>query len=275
MLSYIYSDDSSGSVYRVRAELSVADAEYFSMTADDPDRRFHVCTFYASYAYIEHAFPPSGSRFDYASGTGSIGSAGPLDYWTEGRADIYSWSAMLDDNGEVVTDSSGEALDAETCGWLIDNGYYELFDGMHIGAGYGPITDYIRESYWEDFVDTAEYEPSVVGSFVAMNHPNSEEPEGFDFIPYDWTTTIHFQGESIEADVTDSTGETTTEQLIQVAVDSDSRLIFGDPDEPGLRRMYAYWFEDFPNLDLNILREGIPPELETGEEDGEDDEDAG
>ena len=104
-----------------------------------------------------------------------------------------------------------------------------------------------------------------------MNHPNSEEPEGFDFIPYDWTTTIHFQGTSMETDVTDSSGETTTEQLIQVAVDTDDTLLFGDPDEPGLRRMFTYWYEDFPNLDLDILREGIPPELETGDETGDED----
>lgn len=261
LLRFIYSSDETGTVNNQRVEITVTDIEWFSMDSDDPERRFHKCTMNAVFPHIVHEGFVSGYMFDYDSGHGGTGESVNLDFFAEGRADIYSYDAMLDDDGELITDDFGEAQASETCQWMIDEGMMDKFNGMHVGFGYGDLSDYMYTNYWDEFGgDLAEYEDSVVGSYVAINHPTDEG--GVDFRAYDWSSAVHWSGTSELTTLTDSEGTEFDEQVVIVDVDPDGFLMLGDPSDAGYRSMSTYWYEDFPNLDLDILKEGIPSELD-------------
>ncbi len=263
LIRYFYSSDADVNIYNPVMQITVTDIEYFSMDSDDPERRFHKCVYYATFPHIVDETPPRGYAFDYTSGSGTTGDYVSLDWFAEGYASIYSYDAMVDDDGELILDSAGETQASEVCDWLNTNGYTDLFDGMHVGIGYGGLSDFMRTTYWNDFADDlADYEDSVLGAYVAINHPNSEDDDGYDFVAYDWNSAVAWQGEASMMELTYGDGTTGEEQVLEVAVDEDSYLIFGSPDDPAtLRRQSAYWFEDFPNLDLSLMKEGVPASL--------------
>ncbi len=119
----------------------------------------------------------------------------------------------------------------------------EKFDGMRFGMGFGEITDYLKEAWSEETIES--HGDAMFSTYIAMNHPAGN---GVDFIGQDWTTGI-----MVEWD------EDTHEPMVD---DSDiyvplpiTGLIPGPDALPeGYILQNAYWYEDFPLIDLDLLK---------------------
>ena len=143
-----------------------------------------------------------------------------------------------------------------------------LFQGMHFGFGLGPWSTYMTETSadWEDWDD--EVDPYFyLSGYIAMNHPNSETELGYDFVGYDFNSGI-YSGVDMDlcADREDAEGEVTT-ICGGLTVDDEGYYEKGNHNvDVGMRHGYfqssAWWYEDFPNLDLEIMTEGFTWDLE-------------
>lgn len=246
-------------IYAPYLVLSVADVAYFSLTSDDPERQLHVCEFYASFPHVVATTPPIASAFDYEAGSGSSGESIALWFFAEGSADIFANAAALDDAGEIMYDDYGQPIDSPACASLKQQGYPDILDGMHVGVGFGDLTSYLYEEYWGSFTDPelAEIEPSVTGMYVAINHPSTTEPAGYDFVPYDWGSALFFEATVETFPLYDAYG-TFYAPVAMATVTADNLLVYGTPRGDAFVRGIPYWFEDYPNLDLSLLKEGVP-----------------
>lgn len=258
LVRYAFEGDTQGTVLSPTLTLTVTDIEYFSIPNDDPKRRFHFCNFYAIFPHIVVDPAPEGENFDYDAGKGASGVTTPQWFFAEGRADIYANSAKTNNAGEVIFEG-GNATDSEACLSLKDQGYPDILDGMHVGIGFGDITPYLLENSWDNFNGLAEWEPAVNTMFIAMNHPNSTAPGGFDFLPHDWTSAAFFEAPVTEVELQDGEGNLFTEDVATATVDpTDSTLVFGMPQTDALVRGFTFWYEDYPNFDTSLLKEGVP-----------------
>jgi hypothetical protein len=241
--------------------LTVPDIEWFSLSSDDPSRADHECKIYATFPHVIEAFP-AGYGFDYTAGKGGNGETYNLFFFAEGMADIYSYDALLDDFGELILDADGNAQASEPCQALIDSGVMAQLAGMHLGLGMGELSTYLTEEYWDNFDgDLAELEGTVAGGYIAMNHPDGAG--GYDFKAYDWGNAFFFEGTLDEGTyVEDSEGNEIEVDLVTATVDAEeSTLVRTNAGDTALIRFNTYWYEDFPNLDLDMMQEGVPDDL--------------
>ena len=233
-------------LYASLVNVSLASTAYFSMEADDPNIDYEHCDFLAYFISIPG--PVTIEEFDWESGVG--GSGVPLESW--GTYDGYL----------IIRDGS---LD-DTC-FDLDPAVFEngdpisTFDGMHFGLGFGPLSPYnetrLSDVYAEEWPD---YEDSYMSQYIAINHPDGAG--GYTFTAYDWNSALLVETDyGVCADFDNGSGGT-DEVCGEVQVDADADVyILGDVyDQPIHGNMLgnAYWYEDFPNLDLSILKEGVP-----------------
>ena len=257
VLTY-YMYDGFSTIYNPVLTLTVTDIEYFSMSADDPDREYHYCEFYAEFPHVEPDPAPVGHAFDYDKGHGTGDGTFKLQYFAEGRADIYSYQVATDSAGNPLEDDEGNYYPSRACESLLAQGYPDVLDGMHVGIGFGELSPYMRESYWSDFAgDYAIYEESVLGTYVAFNHP-ADNADGYDFVAYDWASAIFWGGALQTLTLTDSEGNEFDADVFVATVDGSGYLEFGIAGASAFVRTYAYWYEDYPNFDLGLLKEGVP-----------------
>ncbi len=114
----------------------------------------------------------------------------------------------------------------------------ETFSGMHFGVAYGGLTDYLASAWTDTTIE--DYGDSMFTQFIAVNHPAGD---GYDFKAYDWTTGFLWEMDLDTAAVT---------------VDDKGYLVLEDNfDRGGYTSGSAYWYEDFPNLDYSLLKEGV------------------
>jgi hypothetical protein len=241
--------------------ISITDVEYFDLSSESPERRNHVCEFYAEFPHIVQYDPGLGYAFDWEAAGGITGATFPLWFFAEGSAAIYSNGIAYEEDGETpYLDENGEYVDAPACTSLFEQGYPEAIDGMHVGIGFGPLTPYLTEDIYEDFKDPdlAEIEASITGMFVAINHPNAAEPGGYDFLPMDWGGAYFFEAFVSATELVDGDGNTFVADVAAVTVTPDNLLVYSTPQEDALVRGYPFWYEDYPNLDLSLLKEGVP-----------------
>jgi hypothetical protein len=95
-----------------------------------------------------------------------------------------------------------------------------------------------------------------------MNHPSSESESGYEFVGYDFNSG-YFSGVDMDicADREDEAGEV-TEICGGWTVDEDDSFAPGNHNvDVGSRHGYfqssAWWYEDFPNLDLSLMKDGF------------------
>lgn len=248
------------SVFNPYVTLTLADIEYFSLSYDDPERADHECNFYATFPHIIESFP-NGYGFDYTAGTGGNGETYNLFFFAEGMADIYSYDALRDDFGELILDADGNAQASEPCQAAIDAGYLSQIQYMHLGIGLGEMSTYIYEEVWDSFEgDLADIEGTVSGAFIAMNHPDGAG--GSDFKAYDWGYASFFEGSLDEGVyVDDGAGGEIEVDMVTATVDDEDLLVRSTAGETGFFRLSSYWFEDFPNLDMDALGDDVPDDL--------------
>lgn len=111
------------------------------------------------------------------------------------------------------------------------------FADMTFGFGLGPITEYLLAPY-DDEETKAILEGDGLAMYVAINHPNSTG--GVDFEGFDWSLSRVFQWDDSRT----------------ILVDDDSYLIPSvTKTQGGYVQTYAYWYEDFPNLDLSKMKD--------------------
>jgi len=139
------------------------------------------------------------------------------------------------------------------------------FQGMHLGIGLGPMSSYMTETYeaadwWEPESDPFSY----LSMYVAMNHPDDEATSGYNFVGYDFNTAYYAEVDMDECmeNLDEETGEVLGTTCGGIVVDEDGYLVPGNHNvDVGSRTAFisasAWWYEDFPNLDLEILGEGF------------------
>ncbi len=128
--------------------------------------------------------------------------------------------------------------------WAFDPAEFEngtpltRFDGMKFGVGFGEITEYLWSRYTSE--EDQEYVKTyAMASYIGMLHPAGVD--NYDFIGYDWTVSYTFEMDDIGI----------------VSVDEENR--FTEIESADFKHAFvnssAYWYEDFPNLDLDHLRD--------------------
>ena len=217
LVDYMY----QGKSYAPYVLLVLADLDYFSAT-DSAEQDAHSCEIYTS--FYHGAASLTAETYDYGSGGGDS-----VTLWN-------SW------DGGLYFDESLMASDA--C-WNLDPAQYtdgmpvDLFNGIHYGFGFGPISQSLIDLFGKDFADV---EDSMFGIYQAVNHPDGSG--GYDFIAYDWgySNLYTWDSDTHEIDVDDK-GFLVTGNI-------------GDPNPQGYVSSGSYWYEDFPNLDLSMLKDG-------------------
>jgi hypothetical protein len=146
---------------------------------------------------------------------------------------------------------------------------YNLFHGMHYGVGFGDLSSEMtarleETDWWDDEVDAYTY----FTMYTAMNHPNDESALGYDFVGYDFSTGYYVSVDEDECvEVEDEDGAVASVVCGQFEVEpteDGSGMMYKAADfreDMGERYAFvsgsAWWYEDFPNLDLTQLTEGF------------------
>lgn len=161
-----------------------------------------------------------------------------LDYPT--GASLPSWTAWA---GSIeVRHAYFERDDAEgNCSNFDPDDYpggdpTEVFDGMHFGVAFGPLSDFLVDGW--DKTELEELGPSAFTMFIAVNHP--DETGGHTLEGFNWTTGLLFE--------MDTSGV--------VTVKDEAFVSEMDVESGGFVMGRPYWFEDVPNLDFGILKDG-------------------
>lgn len=242
--NYIY-EDSNGDLQATipYVLVTLASLDYFSMTSDDPGFEDEYCEYVAIFRWQEADF--KGQEFDWDAGKGGTG------------LELETWDAY-EGYLEVLPDTYSDRC------YELDPAVFEggdplvVMDGMHFGLGFGPLSDHLYDIYKEG--DTfADYELAYMTQYIAINHPDGSG--GYTFDAYDWNGGLYIETDfGACVDVDDGAGGT-FEVCGQPQVDADSYYVPGDTTiEPRYNfvRGFSAWLEDTPNLDLSILKEGVP-----------------
>jgi hypothetical protein len=207
--------------------LTFADVEYFSTS----DQEGHYCT----------AFAPFGSDVEY----GGIFPLGKPDQVPVSDGAIMYWSYDVALNLQIDPDFTDcdELVDPEKWGENAEL-LLEPFVGAHVGIGFAPMTDYLREAWAQEVID--EYDDSFLAMYIAINDASG------DFIGFDWTSALIWETDP-------DTGEVLIDENGYLAntVPVDGLLPGGDLPV-GQVQSYAYWYQDFPLMDFSNLRDGAP-----------------
>lgn len=122
----------------------------------------------------------------------------------------------------------------------------EVFSGMRLGLGFGPMTDFLRKGW--PAAELEEYGDHLFAEYVAINAADGS------FVAEDWTSAILFEWDaSTGAPVLDASGEA------YVPVPT-SHLTGGAVMPEGYVRSFSYWYQDFPVMDFDRLKDDAPEE---------------
>lgn len=227
-------------------EVTLASAEYFEGTTDDPDE---YCSFDTIFTGFESS--ASGTQFDWDAGDGGTG------------VDLLTWG-MFDGYLTILPDSLSERcfeLDPEQ---FTGGDPFAMLDGMHFGLGFGPLSPYLEEWLFGTTTPTTsttglDYSNSYMTQYIAINHPDGSG--GYTFPAYDWNVGLYVDTDyETCANYTYTTTSYTYEVcgLVGVDVDLDQYL----PGDVNIQPIHGFqlgnsaWLEDTPNLDLTLMREG-------------------
>ncbi|MAA79642.1 MAG: hypothetical protein CL916_10315 [Deltaproteobacteria bacterium] len=127
---------------------------------------------------------------------------------------------------------------------------------MHFGLSYGPLTEEhesrLSEAYADsdigDYFDT--YKEAFVSQYIHINHPDASSEEGYDFTGYDWN---YARLAGLNDDETVTTVPCEWDETLDCY-----DLIPYDGEQTVLSLSDAFWYEDFPNIDFDILNLGVP-----------------
>lgn len=128
--------------------------------------------------------------------------------------------------------------------WGVDGQrVFDVFDGMRLGIGFGQLTDYLSESWSEESLE--EYGEFLLAEYIAINAPDGS------FVAEDWTSAMIFEWDQ-------STGELIVNDEDLLSPIPVSHLPLGTPMPQGYVRSFAYWYQDFPLMDFDVLKDNAP-----------------
>ena len=228
--------------------VTITSAAYFSSDLTDEEKELEQCTVFAWFDST-----PANLLVD--------------DYdWENYAAGLETYTAETWQSFEGILVFNLDSA-SDRCAEL-DEGYsLDTFDGMHFGLSFGGLSDHmtaeLESSDW--WADDAEAQNSYFTQYISINHPN--EDGGYKFIGYDWTSSIFVAADSeecAELEGTDADGNPVSEEycgLVETEeVDGGASYVFGDVydvvnPQYGYVQGSAWWYEDFPNLDLDIMKD--------------------
>ncbi len=241
-------------IYRSHVIVRVATAAYFAALTEE-EKAGEYCEWVALFggSYEDGdltepvAYDMESEEFDWTAGVGGTGVE--VAEWT-------AWEGGL----MTVSDSWGSR-----CSDWEDGEPLDLFNGMHFGLGLAPLSSYMSTEllgtdWWDETTDPYSY----FTMYTAMNHPNEDVSEGWDFIGYDFSGGLYVE---VDKDVcVDSSvgGGTVCGEVQFDPADEDFVYNYRKADfreDEGERFAFimgnAWWYEDFPNLDLDLMKEGF------------------
>ncbi len=238
-----------------------------SFLFDDPDdgltyeRYPYILVTFAALDYFE---VQGASEEQIAGWTCSVASVAP---WTP--AALTSLSQIPTHDGALLHWSYDVALDLEIdpdstdCDEELDPAVWgedavdllEAFDGMHFGYGWGQQTEYLTEPFDQTTTEDEEFMSAWLASYVAINDAAGE------WLAYDWTFGFAFEwdietGYLVTVPDPDPPATYPDRQLLVRYPVTD--IPAGDPLPPMYIRSSAYWYQDFPLMDLTNLKDGAP-----------------
>jgi len=266
------SQDSSGvpTYQEPYVKLTIANIEFFSEGAGDANE--NVCELYADFIHQSDVIPAHYYDWDNPPGTGD-----QIAPWTSYHGYLLltgynpnTSCTNINDGFSFVLDEAAQSMSS-------------VFHSMHFGISFGDLSPFFEEKYPEWYANWYQGDTDADGEddniqlwnarqdsyfshFISVNHPAQNEA-GYEFLGYDWNSATFF---GVEDD-----GTTQTEPCF--GDDASECFVFTDASTPGARYGLtmgdAYWYEDYPNLDFNLLGEGAPAievETEDGDSDGGD-----
>ena len=225
--------EEAGEVYEIPpvVYLTFANTEFFSAT-DEETQAFNSCTVFA--------------EFDVIAGESVVSTNGGT-VWNQWDTTMSVSTQSWDAEGGCA-----EVLDPSIWG---EGGVdlLEPFTTFRYAFGFGPMTEYL-EAAWQDDDGNWLSEDIEEFSTAFMAHYSAINDEDGNFVLEDWTTAYAF-------DYNAETGEIPTE------TDADGNEVYITLDmsvagelPPTFIRTNAYWYQDFPLLDLSNLGDGRPVE---------------
>ncbi len=214
--------------------ITFADVEFFSAQNTD-DQIGHHCEAIG-------VFAPTAERTEPLPGP-----SGPITAWHS-----YEVAFAIDQGTFDSTDETGcgATLDPATWGRGGTNDLFAAFNGIRLGVAFGPLTANLRTTL-EDAGASDEYLSGSFTEYIAIN-----DKDGV-WVAEDWTTASLFEwDETTNTPTTDSSGALTTKAFY----DKDTDTYSAPPLPSGYLQSSAFWYQDFPLMDLSNLKDGAPTE---------------
>jgi hypothetical protein len=246
LLPYVYPLGSTGTLNQVKepvVRVTLASTDFFSVSSSDPLRDSMYCEFDASFDFQPSSFPLE--EFDYTTGIGGSGVS------------VEAWAAYEGSLSIVGTSFSPRCtqLDPDT---FEDGQPFALLDGMRFGVAMAPLSEFLETMLSGAYGATwPDYQPAYFTQYIAINHPDSAVPDGYSFTAYDWTSSFTVE---TDQEVCETAAMGTICGLLGIDWDNGVYILGDVSNEPhyGYIQGSPYWYEDFPNLDLDLLTEGVP-----------------
>jgi hypothetical protein len=247
---YLYPDLSNtngGSPLALLPVVHVTLANTAFFQSGGPNDPNNYCDFFATFDATPATF--TGTTFDWDTGKGGLGDS------------LETWGAF-EGKLTILTDTySPSCFGLDEAMWPGQTPT-ETMDGMHFGLGFGPESEYLYQQDYDYYGSAPPYASAVFTQYIAVNHPDGSG--GFTFPAYDWDSSLYVQADYSQC--LQYTYTTDTANPLQVCGlvllnDDQSQYLLGDTTvQPihGYVTGNAYWYEDIPNLDLTILKDGVP-----------------
>jgi len=166
----------------------------------------------------------------------------------------HSYDVALDLDIDPDSTDCDEELDPSVWGEDAAD-LLEAFDGMHFGYGWGQQTDYLKGAFEPATLADEEFMSAWLASYVAINDAAG------DWLAYDWTFGFAFQWDIVTGylvTVPDPDPPATYPDRQLLVRQPVTDIPAGDPLPPMYIRSSAWWYQDFPLLDLSNLKDGAP-----------------
>jgi hypothetical protein len=231
-------------------QVTLASTAYFSLGSDatDEQRENETCTVYA---WFDNA-PANllADDFNWDTGVGGM--------------ETYSTDSWQGFEGMLIFNLDSAS---ERCSQLAEGHSLDTFDGMHFGLIFGGLSSHMTSEFestdW--WADETDLQASYFTQYIAMNHPSADG--GYTFIGYDWTSSIYVDADPEQCasyEYEDAEGNVVSEEVCGMVlteeVEGQTNYALGDVyDVVNPRYGYvqgsAWWYEDYPNLDLDIMKD--------------------
>ena len=255
--SYVSTDENGEkAAYYSIVTMTLATMDYFGATSD-AEREGEYCTMYGYFVSETGGEPVPADlnvqEFDWEAGVGGSGTL--VEEWAGWEGGIVINPDSVDARCYDWIDSSGASVDA-----------LEMFNGMHYGIALGDLSSYMTTEltgadWWEEDTDAYAYHTM----YTAMNHP-SDSDAGYNFIAYDFSSAYFVEADPESCvELLDEEGEVAQvvcgEPLTETRDDGEYYKAGNFNVDVGSRYGFiignAWWYEDFPNLDLSNMAAGF------------------